>query len=426
MAVDTPARIAVLGAGPVGLEVALYGRFLGYEVDIYEQGQVAENVLRWGHVTMFSPFAMNRSPLGLAALVAQDPGYISPKEDALLTGQEWARSYLLPLSQSDLLATSIHSDTTVLGIGRSDMLKSDFDTDQTRANVPFRLLVENNSTGQRIEQADIVIDSTGCYGNPNWLGRGGIPALGELEAKSRIRYDLPDPLQADRSTYCDSHTLVVGSGYSAATTVLALSTLANEHPNTRVTWLTRGPSGDSSPGPMIRIPNDRLNCRDRLAEQVNQLANEDSPIEHLGSSSVDAVGKNANGRLVVTVSGKEMSGQETTLLEVDQIVANVGFRPNLDFCRELQISQSYVTEGSAELDGNLLADGGTDCLDRSVGLGDLLITTEPNFYVLGSKSYGRKSPFLFSAGLEQIRHLFTIIGDRDSLDLYASSQSLNS
>jgi len=38
MALDPPARIAVLGAGPIGLEAALYGRFLGYDVDVYERG----------------------------------------------------------------------------------------------------------------------------------------------------------------------------------------------------------------------------------------------------------------------------------------------------------------------------------------------------------------------------------------------------
>ncbi|MEC9117285.1 MAG: FAD-dependent oxidoreductase, partial [Planctomycetota bacterium] len=34
MAIDTPATIAILGAGPIGLEAALYARFLGYEVTV--------------------------------------------------------------------------------------------------------------------------------------------------------------------------------------------------------------------------------------------------------------------------------------------------------------------------------------------------------------------------------------------------------
>jgi 2-polyprenyl-6-methoxyphenol hydroxylase-like FAD-dependent oxidoreductase len=90
MAIETPARIAVIGAGPIGLEAALYARYLGYDVDVYERGRVAENLLQWGHVRMFSPFGQNRSPLGLAALKAQDPAWQPPGDDELLSGRELA------------------------------------------------------------------------------------------------------------------------------------------------------------------------------------------------------------------------------------------------------------------------------------------------------------------------------------------------
>src|SRR3954462_6310140 len=40
---DVP-RIAVLGAGPVGLEAALYARALSLPVAVYERGRVAEHV----------------------------------------------------------------------------------------------------------------------------------------------------------------------------------------------------------------------------------------------------------------------------------------------------------------------------------------------------------------------------------------------
>ena len=47
-------RIAIIGAGPIGLEAAAYARRLGHEVTVYERGRVGENVGRWGHVVMFS------------------------------------------------------------------------------------------------------------------------------------------------------------------------------------------------------------------------------------------------------------------------------------------------------------------------------------------------------------------------------------
>jgi hypothetical protein len=52
-----------------------------------------------------------------------------------------------------------------------------------------------------------------------------------------------------------------------------------------------------------------------------------------------------------------------------------------------------------------------------------LINPEPNFYILGSKSFGRSSQFLYSLGLQQIRELFTLIGERKGLDLYSTIQS---
>ena len=67
---DTP-RIAVLGAGPIGLEAALYARSLKYPVAVYERGRVGEHIQRWGHVRLFSPFGMNSTSLGRAAIEAE-------------------------------------------------------------------------------------------------------------------------------------------------------------------------------------------------------------------------------------------------------------------------------------------------------------------------------------------------------------------
>jgi hypothetical protein len=131
MAIETPARIAVLGAGPIGLEAALYARYLGYDVDIYERGRVAENVLRWGHVRMFSPFGLNRSSLGLAALKAQDEAWTAPSDEELLSGREFAKAYLLPLAQSDLLGPGLHEETEVVAVGRDGLLKGELDDEGT-------------------------------------------------------------------------------------------------------------------------------------------------------------------------------------------------------------------------------------------------------------------------------------------------------
>jgi hypothetical protein len=65
-----------------------------------------------------------------------------------------------------------------------------------------------------------------------------------------------------------------------------------------------------------------------------------------------------------------------------------------------------------------------DCLDQQTHGAASLVNPEPNFYILGAKSYGRNPNFLFAVGLEQIREVFTLIGDRETLDLYAGATRL--
>src|SRR3569623_184257 len=125
MAVDTPARIAILGAGPIGLETALYARYLGYDVDLYEQGRAVEHLLRWGHVRLFTPWRMNVSPLGQAALSAQDDSWRPRDDDAVLSARDLAEAYFIPLANSDLLVDHLHLGVKVLAVGREGLLKTD-------------------------------------------------------------------------------------------------------------------------------------------------------------------------------------------------------------------------------------------------------------------------------------------------------------
>ncbi len=421
MAVDTPAKIAVLGAGPIGLEAALYARFLGYDVEIFERGGVAENVLGWGHVRMFSPFRLNRSTLGLAALAAQDERYQPPDDDALLTGRDWAKRYLIPLSQTDLLAEHICEQTTVVAIGREGMLKGDLPGNEERADQPLRMLLRERDGRERISIADAVIDTTGVYGNANCLGNGGVPAVGEVALRQSIEYGLPDVLGSARHSYAGKQTLLGGCGHSAATTVVALSQLAEQAPGTRVTWITRRDMIDDSPGPIPLIPNDRLPQRDELGRAANRCARGASgDIAHWPGTFVESIQRDdSSGRFVV-----EFSGQHAGHHTFDRVIANVGYRPDNSMYRELQVHECYATGGPMKLAAALLGQTSADCLDQKACGPQTLLNPEPNFYILGSKSYGRNSKFLVTIGLEQIRELFTIIGDRENLDLYSRVNNL--
>ena len=421
MEVETPETIAVLGAGPMGLEAALYGRFLGYSVTIYERGRIAENMLRWGHVRLFSPFAMNRSPLGIAAIEAQDPLWQPPADDALLTGRQHVERYLLPLAKTDLLARHVRERTVVIAIGREGCLKGDLVGDEDRGERPFRVLTRRLDSSQgreteRVDAADFVIDTTGTYGNHNWLGASGMPALGEIEAAGEIEYGLPDFSGEARELYAGRHTLLVGSGYSAAANAVALAELAEESPQTRVTWVTRArPGGESLSEPMALIPDDRLVERDQLARAANRLAAPQAgPIRHVPGTSIVAIQRSDDAFTI------RCAGRHAVPLLVDRIIANVGFRPDNQIYSELQVHECYASGGPMKLAAALLEQSSADCLDQQAAGAAKLVTPEPNFYILGAKSYGRNSTFLMSAGLEQIREVFSIIGEREELDLYST------
>ncbi|HVX12263.1 MAG TPA: hypothetical protein VHC22_13865 [Pirellulales bacterium] len=413
MAIDTPARIAVLGAGPVGLEAALYARYLGYDVDLYERGDVADNVLRWGHVRLFTPWRNNVSPLGVAALRIQDDAWRPPAADAILTGREFFEIYLQPLAHSDLLIDSLRKQTEVVAVGREDQLKGDHVGEEVREDGDFRLLLRDRNGNESIASADAVIDATGTYGNHNWAGASGIPAPGEIAAADAIEYGLPDVFGRDRVRYAGKTTLVAGAGYSAATSVVALNELAREAAETKIIWTVRR-TPPAGVGPIAEIKDDRLGERDQLARAANALAMGGSPaIEFLAGRMIDRIERTEAGRLAV-----RLTGPSAPTVEVDRIIANVGYRPDNRIYAELQVHECYASNGPMELATAIMANRSADCLDQVAHGPASLANPEPDFYILGAKSYGRNSQFLLSVAYEQIRELFSVLGDRADLDLY--------
>ncbi|HLW66547.1 MAG TPA: NAD(P)-binding domain-containing protein, partial [Gemmataceae bacterium] len=198
-------RIAILGAGPIGLEAAIYARKLGFPVVIFERGQIGEHIRHWGHVRLFSPFGMNITPLGRSLISSSN----LPVETECITGRDYWSACLEPLAKSELLRECLQTETAVLSVARSGLLKSDYASDARRAQYPFRLLVRKGQS-ERIEEADIVLDCTGTYGQHRWLGNGGIPAIGEQGAESHISYWLDDIMGARRDHYAGKSVLLIG------------------------------------------------------------------------------------------------------------------------------------------------------------------------------------------------------------------------
>lgn len=114
LTLDPPGRLAVIGAGPLGIEAALYGRFLGYDVTLWEAEQVAASLQPQREQPL--PMMPDRclSPLALSALKAQSPE--SGPGTLPTTVGEWIDQALVPLTETDLLRGRVHAPAKVTSI----------------------------------------------------------------------------------------------------------------------------------------------------------------------------------------------------------------------------------------------------------------------------------------------------------------------
>jgi thioredoxin reductase len=413
MAIDTPAHIIIIGAGPIGLETALYARYLGYQVTLIEKGDVCQHVLQWQHISMFSPFGDNSSTLGRAAIAGQSPEHPLDALDQLQTGAQWFKTYLKPLSQTDLIVDQIRTNTEVLSVSRSWHIKTDLADPPARVADTFRVLIQDG-TQETVLSADIVIDTSGVLGQPNQIGAGGGTAIGENNCHKQFHRLSPTTEQA--ATLADQRILVVGSGHTAAHTLVNL-TQTRSTTDATITWITR----NSNQLGIATIADDPLSNRRDLVQQANQMAS-DKQVTRIAGTIIHRITQQDDGAFEVELHQHDDGENNVTqiTLVVDQVFAHTGFQPDNSIFRELQVHLCYATEGPIQLAAKLLDHDWEDCLDQSPLSATDLINPEPNFYVLGVKSYGRNSNFLFSAGLQQIKQLFQIIGDRADLDLYAT------
>ncbi len=114
MTLDPPGTIAVVGAGPIGIEAALYGRFLGYDVTLFDAESVCHSLKDLHDRPL--PMLPDRclSPLAVSALRAQS----ADVESRILpmTYGQWVQQAWIPLTQSDLLSGRLQSPAHVVGI----------------------------------------------------------------------------------------------------------------------------------------------------------------------------------------------------------------------------------------------------------------------------------------------------------------------
>jgi len=394
--------VAIIGAGPVGLAAAAHILERGLRPIVLEAGaDIAHSVRQWGHVQLFSPWEYNIDRA--AARLLARTGWNSPEPDRYPLGAELVERYLEPLATKTTLATHIHMSSRVIDISRVGFDKL---TTKGREAAPFEIRYQNGH-GLRVVRAEAVIDASGTWQSPNPAGANGLPAIGETEAASRIVYGMPDVLGKDRARYAGKTIAVLGAGHSAIGTLSDLVRLAEQAPDTRPIWLLRGNDPAKAFGGGI---NDKLVARGELGMAFAALiaagrikVESGFRVSHLS----------AKGPRFVISTGSGCCGRQVT---VDELIVATGFRPNLDFVRELRIELDPAIECPVAL-APLIDPNEHSCgTVRPHGARELA-QAEPGFYFAGIKSYGRAPTFLMITGYEQVRSIAAeLAGDREGAE----------
>ncbi len=363
-------RLAVVGAGPIGLEAALLGAERGHEVSVLEAGEVGHGLRAWGQTRAFSPLSMNLSPRLLARIGPHDPA-------ALLTGPELAM-----LLERAAVGLDVRREMRVLGISRARMSRRDFADHPVRGDRAFRLLVERCGE-ESILEADCVLDASGLAGGALPLGSG----LGEraLVGDPRLVRTLGD-LHAALPSLDGARVALVGHGHSAAHAVGLLI-----DSGARVTWLVRA----AHRRPVTEVANDPLPARAAVVLRANDLAA--APPASLVVERRAHVERVSAAPLALTLSNG-------TRVEVDTIVGLTGDRPDTSILRELAVDLAPATEGTRGLWRAISSV--TSCLSVPLVRPEELESGEPGFHLVGRKSYGRASTFLLQNGLRQLEQIF--------------------
>jgi hypothetical protein len=198
-----------------------------------------------------------------------------------------------------------------------------------------------------------------------------------------------------RADFLGKRTVLIGAGYSAATTAVALRTLVLEDDDTSFVWLTRV----NRDKPIRVIPGDRLPQRRRLCEQANQICREHHPrMRHLPGAWVRRVDRRGDGKVNLAVKAGDGTRED---IEAHWVVANVGYSADRSVYDRLQIHECYATGAPMKLAASLMNVAAVDCLDRPPVEEGLLENPEPRFFIIGNKSYGSDPTFLLQNGLAQ-------------------------
>jgi len=319
----------------------------------------------------------------------EDAGRHVPDGETAPFGAELIADLIEPLGALPEIRSRLTLQARVVAVARAGLLKHEEIGAATRAARPFRLMIDT-ADGEAAGSADLVLDCTGTYSVANTLGDGGIPALGERS--TTIVRTLPDTSDPRR---WKGLVVLIGAGKSAQTAARDLSAL----PDTRVEWIVRAEHPDWG-----QVENDSLPGRQRLVDTSCALARGDNDRVSVRTATHVASLEQQDGQVRV---GMATSTGPITYLQADHVIGLTGYTGDASLYRQLQVHECYATAAPIALSAVLLGAQSGDCLAQPAVGFDVLRNPEPNFYILGSKSYGRLNTFLLRSGYQQVSDLVT-------------------
>lgn len=395
---ETQYPVAIIGGGPVGLAAVAHLLERGETPILFEAGDtVGTNVRDWGHVRMFSPWEYTVDSASVRLL--ESHGWQMPPKDTLPTGDDLYTQYMCHLAELPSVREAIQLGAKVIAVSRSHIDKM---KDKGRDEAPFILHVEYKDGHEAWIEARAVIDATGTWHQPNFIGSNGLPAIGEKQLQERIAYGIPDVKDKAKSRYANQRVMVVGSGHSAINVLLDLVSLQHDYPNTQAIWVLRSTNLQKIYGGQ---ENDALEARGQLGVRIKSAVD---------AGTIDIVAPFHIRQINSTNEGLHVTGQmkgEQRTIQVDEIIACTGARPNLDILRELRLDLDPSLESTRVL--GPMIDPNIHSCGTVPPHGEVeLRQPEKDFYVVGMKSYGRAPTFLLATGYEQVRSVVAaLVGD---------------
>lgn len=384
--------VVVIGAGPVGLAAAAHLLQRGETPLVLEAGEtVGASIVKWGHVKLFTPWKYATDTASRTLL--EPSGWTVPNPEGYPTGQQLVEDYLKPLAGHPAIQPQLRLGEKVIRVARKglDKMKT-----AGRDEAPFVVVTRSAAGAEKQYLASAVIDASGTFETPNPLGGNGIPALGEEAISDRLFYGMPDIQGKDRARYANKTVLVAGSGASAFNVLLDLVRIIDDAPDTKVIWVIRRALTKAlfGGGELDELPE-----RGALGQRVRELV-ETGKIQVATDFKVTEI----------QAAGKQLSvcDEDKELGPVDEVIVTTGFRPELSMLSELRLSLDPAVDSPVAL-ASLIDPNVHSCGSVPPHGAEELKHPETNFYIAGSKSYGRAPTFLLLTGYEQVRSIAAAI-----------------